>query len=562
MQSLHRWLGSVALLAWSTAAWAGMPAPGYEDTQVASGLSQPTAIAFLPDGRLLITEKAGALKLKGAGAPTTLATIPVCSNSEMGLLGIAVDPSFTSNGYIYLYRTESAGGCSSASGRSNEVIRVTMDPGDTVNLASLTVLLTGMRTDNGNHDGGVLRIGPDGKLYVGVGDTGNGDNQGCPGSSTNPYSQDLNELQGKVLRLNLDGTIPGDNPYFGQLGRRGEIFASGFRNPWRMSFDPITDNLWVGDVGDLAFEEIDIVTAAGNYGWPQCEATNHPAGCANPGDINPIFEYSHNGGCPGESNNSLGTSITGGSFAGAAFGAFANDYVFGDYTGNKLYRLAPNGLRTGITGSAVTIVTGAGNPVDVITGPDGAIYYVAIGGAEIRRLAVQPPAVDQLITGKRLKLRTNTDASKKAVSAKSADPNINIGLGNFTTDDPVLLNGSIRIRTADGCAGACDTTYPLVAAPPDDTWHYVGTAGTNRGYRFRSKTGPIRALTIRSASRVSVTGRGAGLGHDLLANPGPVDVVVTIGGHRYCMEFGGTTDFTVGKSFTARTAAAPAACAP
>jgi len=156
MQSLHRWLGSVALLAWSTAAWAGMPAPGYEDTQVASGLSQPTAIAFLPDGRLLITEKAGALKLKGAGAPTTLATIPVCSNSEMGLLGIAVDPSFTSNGYIYLYRTESAGGCSSASGRSNEVIRVTMDPGDTVNLASLTVLLTGMRTDNGNHDGGVL----------------------------------------------------------------------------------------------------------------------------------------------------------------------------------------------------------------------------------------------------------------------------------------------------------------------------------------------------------------------------------------------------------------------
>src|SRR5262249_6240218 len=149
---------------------------------------------------------------------STLITIGVCSDSEMGLLGIAVDPNFGSNGFIYLYRTDDSMGCNDATNRFNQVVRVTMGPGDTVSPGSLMVLLTGMRTDNGNHDGGVLRIGPDNKLYVGVGDTGNGDNQGGPGSSTNPYAQDLSSLNGKVLRLNLDGTVPGDNPFVGQVG--------------------------------------------------------------------------------------------------------------------------------------------------------------------------------------------------------------------------------------------------------------------------------------------------------------------------------------------------------
>ena len=138
----------------------------------------------------------------------------------MGLLGVAVDPNFTSNGFVYLYRTLNNGNCASSAGRFNQVVRVTIGPGDTVNPASLMVLVTGAQTDNGNHDGGCLRIGPDGKLYVGVGDTGLGDNQGGPGSSTNPYSQDLTVLMGKVLRINLDGTIPSDNPFVGQAPKR------------------------------------------------------------------------------------------------------------------------------------------------------------------------------------------------------------------------------------------------------------------------------------------------------------------------------------------------------
>ena len=280
---------------------AGTPEPGFSDTLYADGLSEPTALAFLPDGRLLITQKSGELLLLDSGSTSTLVTIPVCTDSEMGLLGIALDPAFGSNGFIYLYRTHqgSSPPCG-GSGRVGEVVRVTMGPGDTVSLGSLTVLLTGMRTDNGNHDGGVLRMGPDSKLYAGVGDTGLGDNQGGPGSSTNPYAQDLNELEGKILRLNLDGTVPADNPFFGQVGKRGEIFGYGFRNPFRMSFDDMTGMLWVGDVGDLTVEEIDIMIAGGNYSWPRCEGNlqgppNAPTPCVVGTDVAPIFTYLHSG---------------------------------------------------------------------------------------------------------------------------------------------------------------------------------------------------------------------------------------------------------------------------
>jgi len=381
-------LAALAAVTTAGVARAGTPIAGYTETTAASSLSSPTAIAFLPDGRLLVTEKGGALKVVNGGVASTLVSIPVCSGSEMGLLGIALDPDFATNGYIYLYRTKPApGGCGSATNRFNQVVRVTMVSG-AIDIASLSELLTGIRTDFGNHDGGVLRIGPDDKLYVGVGDTGRGDNVGPPGSATNPYSQDLTALEGKILRLNLDGSVPADNPFVSTVGARGEIFAYGFRNPFRMGFDHVTGDLWVGEVGDLTIEEIDIVEAGGNYSWPYCEATQ-PSGCAQPGDVAPIFSYPHSGG------SSLGTSITGGAFAGASFGGRENDYFFGDYTGSAIYHIEPNGPRNGVTGGATTFVSGAGGPVDIIFGPDGALYYVAINSGAVRRVAPNaPPAAE------------------------------------------------------------------------------------------------------------------------------------------------------------------------
>ena len=371
-------LSAGLLAATSTAVHAAVPA-GYVETAVASSLSQPTAIAFLPDARMVVTEKQGALQLVDGSTTTTLATLPVCSGSEMGLLGVAVDPDFAANGFLYLYRTTASGSCSTSTGRVNQVVRVTMS-GDAVSLASLTVLLTGIRTDVGNHDGGALRIGPDRLLYVGAGDSGLGDNAGGPGTSSNPYAQDLNSLNGKILRIGLDGSIPADNPFAGQAGKRGEIYAYGFRNPFRIVFDPLSDRLWVNDVGDLTWEEIDIVGPGDDASWPSCEA-NAPAGCAQPGDLAPVFAYPHVGAA------SLGSSITGGAFAGTAFGAHAGDYFFADYVSGTIFRVALDAARTSFAGAPQSIVTIAGGPVDLVTGPDGALFYVSVNVGQVRRVA-------------------------------------------------------------------------------------------------------------------------------------------------------------------------------
>jgi glucose/arabinose dehydrogenase len=358
------------------------PPANFSEQIVAAGLSQPTAIAFLPDGRLLVTEKGGALKLVQGGTVTTLTTLPVCTASEMGLLGVAPHPSFDTNGLVFMYRTKPApGGCASATGRFNQVVTVQM-AGNTVVPGSLTERLSGIRTDNGNHDGGTVRIGPDQKLWVSVGDTGLNDG-GPPGASTNPYAQDRNALEGKVLRLELDGITPAaGNPFIGVPNTRPEVYAFGFRNPFRMSFDPQTGSFWVGDVGQSTIEEIDIVQAGGNYAWPHCEGTL-PPGCqanASPGPvIDPVFEY------PSSGAGSLGRSVTGGAFAGPSFGQLGGQYFFGDFVASKMYVAVPNAARDDIA-TPVDFVTDAAGPVDVVFGPDEALYYVAINTGQVRRV--------------------------------------------------------------------------------------------------------------------------------------------------------------------------------
>jgi glucose/arabinose dehydrogenase len=540
---------------------AGTPAPGFTDSPVVGSLSSPTAIAFLPDGTLLITEQGGNLKLFDGTNTATLVGIPVCAGPETGLLGVAIDPSFGTNGFIYLYRTNpGSGGCGTSIGRFNQVVRVTMS-GGSVDLGSLTELLTGIVTDNGNHNGGVLRIGPDQKLYVGVGDSGNGDNQGGPGSSTNPYSQDLTSLNGKILRLNLDGSAPADNPFVGMGTDRPEIWAYGFRNPFRMSFDGTTGKLWIGDVGDLTVEEIDIGVAGGNYSWPRCEGNlqgppSAPQQCVYGTDIAPVFTYLHSG------STSLGTCLIGGAFAGSAFGSMAGDYVFGDCTSSKIYRFALNATRDGFAGTPALISTNVGTPSDFVLGPDGAIYYSAVASGEVRRLAAAPTGSDALIGGRILRLSDNlSNAALKFVSVLSLDATIDLGGGAGSADDPTLNGGSLRVVST---TGGFDNTYPL----PASGWHYIGRPATPLGYRYadlRRLNGPVQIATLLGG-RMLALGRGSGLGHALGSNPDPVSVVLETGSKRYCMSFGtstaAATRFTAGKLFNATGASAPAACPP
>jgi len=538
---------------------AGTPEPGFSDTLVVGSLNSPTALAFLPDGKLLITEKGGALKLSDGTSTTTLVSVPVCTAAEMGLLGVAVDPDVSSNGFIYLYRTKAGpGGCGTPTGRFNQVVRVTLSAGS-VNLSSLTELLSGIRTDNGNHDGGVLRIGPDNLLWVGAGDSGLGDNVGGPGSSTNPYAQDRGSLNGKILRLNLDGSAPADNPFVGVAGARAEVWAYGFRNPFRISFDGATGKLWIGDVGDLAVEEIDIGVAGGNYSWPRCEGNlqgppNAPQPCSVGSDIAPVFTYPHSG------SSALGTCVIGGAFAGAAFGPLAGDYVFGDCTSSAIYHVTLNVARDGLAAAPALVATDAATPSDFVPAPNGAIYYAAVSGGEVRRLAGALPAIDSLLAGKALTLKDNASKpARKSLAASSKDPAIDLGGGASSGDDPTVNGGSLRIVSA---AGGFDDTYPM----PKSGWTYIGKPTDGKGYRYKDAklvNGPVKTATLKKGA-LQVSGKGAGLGHALGSNPDPVSVVLQTGAKRYCTTFGtttgATTKFTAGKQFTAKRAAAPAAC--
>jgi glucose/arabinose dehydrogenase len=446
-----------AFLAAAPAAHAGTPPSTFSDNAVVTGLNAPTAIAFLPDGRMLVTEKGGALKLVSGGSVTTLVTIPVCTASEMGLLGVAVDPSFSgSNGFIYLYRTApSATGCASATGRFNQIIRVTMSSG-TVNIASLSVLLTGIQTDNGNHDGGGLRVGPDGKLWAVVGDTGIGDG-GPPGSSTNPYSQDLGSLNGKVLRVELTGAPAAGNPFIGTPGARPEIYAYGFRNPFRFGFDPVTGKAWVGDVGQVTLEELDIIQAGGNYSWPYCEGTL-PAGCMQAGDVPPIYEY----------GRTVGTTIIGGAFAPPSFGNLGGQYFFADNGVSTIWSAVPTPARDDIA-TPVNFVTGAQGPVDIVFGPDGALYYVAINVGSVRQVVPNYA---------RPKGATPLSASLVPAYAACAAPNRTHGspLAFGSCTPPAQQSGFLTVGTPDANGQMVNSTGSVKlkvmdgdgVVPPDD----------------------------------------------------------------------------------------------
>jgi len=351
---------------------ATLPA-GFTETQVATGLSNPTAMEFAPDGRLFVCQQGGQLRVikNGVLLSTPFVSLLVDSSGERGLLGIAFDPNFATNNFVYVYYTPVA-----SSPRHNRVSRFTAS-GDVAVANSEVVIMT---LDNlstaTNHNGGAIHFGPDGKLYVAVGENANGSN-----------SQTLTNRLGKMLRINSDGSIPTDNPFYNTaLGLNRAIWSLGLRNPYTFAFQQNTGRMFINDVGQSTWEEINDGIAGSNYGWPTTEGPT-----TNPNFRTPLFFY---GRSPSDTG---GCAITGGSFYNPATIQFPAGYVgkyfFADFCSGWIRLLDP------ASATATGFATGIASPVDLRVTADGSLYYLARGAGAVFRIqypanATPPPVLE------------------------------------------------------------------------------------------------------------------------------------------------------------------------
>ncbi|MBX3192948.1 MAG: PQQ-dependent sugar dehydrogenase [Labilithrix sp.] len=290
---------------------------------------KPVAMVEAPGRGFYVVEKTGLVKLMtSAASPSTFVDLRSrvnASPNEAGLLGMALHPKFAQNGLVFFSYTKPSS-TSPANLRSVIARAKSTDGGATIDLTTLTELLS-FDQPYSNHNGGHIAFGKDENLYAGFGDGGSGgDPQG--------HGQNVNTLLGAILRLDVDATtyaIPPTNP-FASGGGRPEIYAWGFRNPWRFSFDRVTGDLWAGDVGQSAWEEVDKVVLGGNYGWRTREG-NHCYGastCSSAGLIAPVVEYPR----------SDGISITGGFvYRGTAISTLVGRYVYGDFGSGRIWSI-------------------------------------------------------------------------------------------------------------------------------------------------------------------------------------------------------------------------------
>jgi glucose/arabinose dehydrogenase len=337
------------------AAAATLP-PGFVQTQIAHPLNRPTTMAFLPDGRLLVAQQDGRLRMikDGALLAAPALTLTVDNRGERGLVGVAVDPSFGTNGFVYLYYT------AQTPTTHNRISRFTMT-GDSLSPGSELVLLDlDPLTSLDQHNGGDMAFAPDGTLLVAVGDNQDLNN-----------AQSLDTVKGKVLRINRDGSIPVDNPFYGTAtGINRAIWARGFRNPFTLDIQPGSGRVFVNDVGQDAWEEVNEGVAGGNYGWPATEGYT-----SDPSFQSPRFAYQHG------SDEATGCAVTGGAFYNPQTATFPSEfvgkYLFMDFCSLWLHVLDPD---TGeVSPFGAELAPGA---VSLTLGPDGSLYYLSVSDTD------------------------------------------------------------------------------------------------------------------------------------------------------------------------------------
>lgn len=375
--------------------------PGFSDSVVAD-VPAPTALTWTPDGRMVIASKPGRVIVRHEDGATTTAldiSARVCDDVERGLVGVAVDPDFDANGFVYLYYTHEVRGSCGAAGPDpqNRVGRFVLGEDDTIAPSRETVLVDHIVSPEGNHIAGDLEFGTDGLLYITVGDGVCSLIEPTRCGPTNDNSQRLRLPQGKILRVTRTGAPPASNPYADAPGARRctrpagvppgtgpckEIFASGFRNPFRFARKPGTNLFYVNDVGLHTWEEVDLLRKGRNYGWNAREGRCRRDSTTDCGTVrgftNPIHDYRH-GDC---------RSITGGAFVpGGVWPGWKGSYLYSDFACGKIFRLrrtSDGSLRRSM------FVSGASGPVDLRFGPYGdgtALYYLSYFTNTVHRIS-------------------------------------------------------------------------------------------------------------------------------------------------------------------------------
>jgi glucose/arabinose dehydrogenase len=421
---------------------------------VTTGLSSPIYVTNAHDGsnRLFIVEQNGIIKVlqPGQTTPTVFLNITskvVQNGGERGLLGLAFHPQYASNGRFFVYYTRQSNGENAVA--EYHVSQTNPNVADTAEIIHISIAQPFF-----NHNGGMIEFGPDGYLYIAKGDGGDANDPGA-------RAQNIDVLLGKILRIDINtpnGSVPysspSSNPFFGAIAGRDEIYAYGLRNPWRFSFDRSTGQLTVADVGQGAWEEIDIVTNGGNYGWRVFEG-NHctnldPTLCNNPSNyIFPIAEYGHTGGrC----------SITGGYVYRGSIGTFsAGTYIYADFCSGEIFQLV---------GATPSIIIDTTSTISSF-GEDEAGEIYVINGSGVYRLV-------------------NTSATCTYSLSPSA-PSIRAIGGT----------GSIVVTTPVNCTWTAQSNSPFITVTAGSSGTGVGTVT----YTVMPNFGALRTGTLTIAGQ-------------------------------------------------------------
>jgi glucose/arabinose dehydrogenase len=471
----------------------------FSDSVVAR-VASPTAMAWTPDGRMLVAQDTGQLRVIRNGQLLTTPALNlasrICSGGERGLLGVAVDPNFATNHYVYVYWTRNVHGyCGQTPPDTpeNRVSRFTLGDNNLVVSGSEKVLVDHIPSQRINHNAGDLHFGVDQLLYISVGDGGCVLNDATRCGPLNTNSRRLDIPNGKILRVTRDGAVPATNPYVGVAGARRctlttgpqpgtgpctETFASGFRNPYRFAQVPGTNQFYVNDVGQEHWEEIDSLVKGADYGWNTREghcARGSLTDCGPTPYTNPIHDYSHAAtGCG---------SITGGAFVphGLWPAPYSGSYLFGDYVCGKIFRLVP---QAGGGFTQEEVLTGVGAPVHLAFGPYGAtsaLYYLEYAAGEVHR--VNPAGAN----------------TAPVADFWQRPDGLNVTLDGSASDDPDVGDSVVSWRWNFGDGTSATTSTPR-------TTHTYPTAGN---YTATLTVTDSRGATSAPFSKVVLAGEHA-----------------------------------------------------